>query len=367
MNTEAHKNRVFVLGAGFSLPAGMPDARQLTDLIIDADYLLDNQEFKLWMDSFKKRVACLERDATKGTFALNVEQLFDFAHFDRELWLMSQHECAGGRNDGETPASKAESISAWLDNMEMGLVKVLLEEQEKAEHAVLDPFVKELRHGDTVLTFNYDTLLEERLVAASKTWSHGFKTEDPCDVPVLKLHGSLDWWLSHRDEPLDGKMLFDKANVNADWEHLTPAEKLEAAWEDSRCLKRVRDLEESNNLNEKYTGCGSINTPHPGLGGLGTHKPLHRLVGSGEVWRNALTALQQADEIIVVGWSCSPYDTMARFHFSASIRMREQAPSRTIVVDPNVDAIGDNLEPVFGELEPVDEESQCVDWGRLLR
>ncbi len=200
MNTEEQNKRVFVLGAGFSKPAGMPDATELTSLLLNADLSRSNEDFQGWIKDLTARIANLENDrSTGGQFVPNIEQLFEVARFDRELWRMKQQALNVDRTAGETYHAKAESITAWLSYMEEDLVGVLLEEQKKATQENLDSFVKQLRTGDIVLTFNYDTLLENRIKEAGKTWSHGFKREPPGDVVVLKLHGSLDWWMLHRD------------------------------------------------------------------------------------------------------------------------------------------------------------------------
>src|SRR3990172_4146259 len=60
-----------------------------------------------------------------------------------------------------------------------------------------------------------------------------------------------------------------------------------------------------------------------GLAGLGSHKPLHALPGSWRTWRMAFKALKDAEVVYTIGFSLSPYDTMARFHIGALMRQRE--------------------------------------------
>jgi hypothetical protein len=61
---------------------------------------------------------------------------------------------------------------------------------------------KILRSGDSIITFNYDDSLERELKRVKK-WDvargHGFQlghTEQPSDVILLKLHGSVNWLMS---------------------------------------------------------------------------------------------------------------------------------------------------------------------------
>jgi hypothetical protein len=54
--------------------------------------------------------------------------------------------------------------------------------------------------GDSVITFNYDDALDRELKRAGKwdvlSQGYGFpfgNGDDKCDVPLLKLHGSINW------------------------------------------------------------------------------------------------------------------------------------------------------------------------------
>ncbi|MCH7808587.1 MAG: hypothetical protein IIB60_05130 [Planctomycetes bacterium] len=62
MEPDTQGNRVFVLGAGFSKASGMPDAKDLTRLILNAGFLLDNEGFRAWINDIEVRVARLEDD-----------------------------------------------------------------------------------------------------------------------------------------------------------------------------------------------------------------------------------------------------------------------------------------------------------------
>ena len=106
--------------------------------------------------------------------------------------------------------------------------------------------------------------------------------------------------------------------------------------------------------------------PESGLAGLGAQKPLDRLIGSAQTWHNALAALRQAEEIYVIGWSASPYDMMARFHFASVRELPEARPARVVVVDPNVGKQIANYKAIFKDLEPIEQCAERVDWDSLL-
>jgi len=110
----------------------------------------------------------------------------------------------------------------------------------------------------------------------------------------------------------------------------------------------------------------------PALGGLGLHKPLHRVPGLGHIWKQAGNSLSKAESIIVVGFSMSPFDTMARLQMAA-IRLygKPGTAKRVIVVDPMEEVVeryrqlfgGDVEAPLIGSC---DLGHQDLDWTQLL-
>jgi hypothetical protein len=158
------KNRVFVLGAGFSKQARMPLATELTRLVLEELELKEHEELQAWLAHFRERVALAEGEgSTPSGFALNIEQMLDFAEFDEELWRMKQQLAPVGRGDGATPWSKANAISTWLGYVQESLAHVIWDAQAKADTGPIERFSNHLAPDDTVVTFNYDTLLEGAL------------------------------------------------------------------------------------------------------------------------------------------------------------------------------------------------------------
>ena len=89
-----------------------------------------------------------------------------------------------------------------------------------------------------------------------------------------------------------------------------------------------------------------------GIAGLGRYKPLHKVPGLGPTWFKAFKALKEAEEIYILGFSMSPYDTMVQFHFSAVVKgERKRPPDKVVVVDPNAKEIEDRFRSVFGDIE----------------
>ena len=105
----AHAKRAFILGAGFSKPAGMPLATELLPLLVPR---LQLDEMRSWLDHLGQRLDWLSgTDRHAGSFNLNIEEVFHYAHFDMEVHRLRQHLSPVRRGDGPgTPWNMAESI-----------------------------------------------------------------------------------------------------------------------------------------------------------------------------------------------------------------------------------------------------------------
>ena len=210
----ARAKRTFILGAGFSKPAGMPLATELLPLLVQR---FQHEEMREWLDWLSQRLDWLsENDQQAGSFVLNIEEVFHYAHFDIEVHRLRQHLSPVGRGDGSgTPWNVAESIESWLARLEDALRDVILEYQAQADLAPISRWAETVEARDSVLTFNYDTLVESALSGLGKVWNHGTGGDGEEGVTVCKLHGSIDWIVAHRCETLSKlDLLFDKPNAN---------------------------------------------------------------------------------------------------------------------------------------------------------
>ena len=362
--------RVFILGAGFSKQVGMPLATELTSLILNEKRLGDHEEMQRWLTDFKRRLAVMEgvgNDASDSV--LNIEQLFDFAKYDIELWRMKQQLSPVGRGFGpDTPSNMADHIETWLGYMEEELWHVIWDEQKKANFQLdaVIRFTECLSRNDAILTFNYDTLVEIALSAKEQKWNHGLNDRVDGSIQVLKMHGSVDWLLLERKPEAELEKfvkLFSKSDVNVE-EHGHPApQEGEYAWE----LWRAKDTDVCNAVIDMDRDGLSNFSYRRGLVGLGNHKSLHKVPGSAQTWYAAFEALRSADEIYVIGFSMSAYDTMMRFHFASVIHDRPNPPSKVVIIDPGADRLAETARVVFGCYPtPVSHGAEEVDWQTML-
>jgi len=308
-----------------------------------------------WVTDFKRRVAAAE-GAGEDT-SLNVEQLFDFANYDEELWRMRQQLA---------PVGMAESILTWLQCMEKELSHVIWDAQKQANPEPIRRFTDQLSDDDTILIFNYDTLVETALSSRGRKWNHGLNDRDYGGVTVLKMHGSIDWILLQRrpeDQLEKFVKLFPKKDTNVDEHgHQSPQEE-EYPWElwrakDTTTCNAVIDMDKSDLSNFRYSLA---------LAGLGRYKPLHRLPGSAWTWLAAFQALNSVDEIYVVGFSMSLYDTMTRFRFTSVIHRRSNPALKVVIIDPNALRLAETYSSVFGKiLTLMAFKAEDVDWQKTF-
>jgi len=375
------KRRVFILGAGFSRQAGMPLATELTPLLLEERELKGLAKMQEWVADLQGRIAALESpDEDPSGFQLNVEQLFDFAKYDEEVLRMKQQLCPVGRNWGDTPWNTAKSIKTWLAHLEEQLVHVIWERQKEANLAPISAFSKHLRLSDSVLTFNYDTLVECALSGQGKTWNHGLDDKDNGGVPILKMHGSVDWMLLKRGQEWEGGIkLFSKRDINAERNGRSPDDgertpgtepkKLTDLLAEPYARSPCEEQDETEYGFELWRAKDMSSFDYRlGLAGLGRYKPLHELPGSALTWYGACKALKEAEEIYVIGFSMSPYDTMTRFQFSTVVRTRQRPPEKVVVIDPNAIELAKALSFVFGQsITLMAHQAERTDWNALLR
>ena len=360
-----HSKRAFILGAGFSKPAGMPLATELLPLLCKK---LKIPEMLAWVDDLRKRLAWLSREnGPSNSFALNIEQVFHYAHFDVEVQRLKQHLPDVGRLDGPgTPWNDAESITSWLLNLEYALRDVILERDSKSKLAPITRWARVVDTQDAVLTFNYDTLTERALTKEGKSWNHGTGCQGDIGVPVYKLHGSIDWIVAHRSENFSKlDLLYDKVNVNRSNRNTGNVEDDYRLW---RCQRReqLKDWIDGRDL-QLVPSNASPRTV--GIAGLGAYKQLHQIPGLGLVWTQGMRALYEAGVAVVAGFSMSDFDAMAQMQFAEIARKRqnEDPPLRVLVIDPDAEekATQERFRRVFQNPKFVPKKHENFDWASI--
>ncbi len=355
--------RVFILGAGFSRPAGMPLATELLPLLTQE---LDLDELQEWLYDLGQRLAWLDgNDEGQLSFKLNIEQVFHYANFDIEVYRLRQQLERVGRFDGPGTAwNRAESISAWLSYLEDALRDTILSSENQADLTPITRWAKSVVSNDSVVTFNYDTLVERALAEVDKPWNHGL-SDGNSGVAIYKLHGSIDWIVAHRSDPCPAfDLLFAKENANRGESN---TDFVEDDYRLCRCRTREQ-LQRWVSGRDVQQGRGSALPRSVGVAGLGSYKQLHQIPGLGCVWRNAMRAIYEADRAIVIGFSMSDFDAMAQMQFGqiAKARHDEGRPLVVTVIDPYVEASAkQRFRRVFRSVDFVKSAHESIDWRQF--
>lgn len=186
-------NRVFLLGAGFSKPAGLPLANELLDqvLAVAREFMSDGNGFnhlEADLDRYEQYLA----DTHPG-------RKFDLEEFG--AWLDWEHTL---RLQGSDTWSDEGNRSSLQLRWAIGHVLHRATPTELPELYV--EFASRLTSSDTVLTLNYDLIMERALHAAGMSYrrfpdrySELYEThavvdpDQPAELLLSKLHGSLDW------------------------------------------------------------------------------------------------------------------------------------------------------------------------------
>jgi hypothetical protein len=189
---------IYILGAGFSQPAGIPLATELWREVYRRAASLTGRmaQFRRDLEDFIKfKVEC---DGVRLTpDQVNYEEFLGYLDIEYHLELRGSDTWSEDGNEAQIVAKTligqviAEKMPSKRDIPQLYL-----------------NFVRKLQPGDKILTFNYDVLLEHALEVAKVPFRlfptrytylgpQGVGTLDWSsldEVVVAKLHGSIDWF-----------------------------------------------------------------------------------------------------------------------------------------------------------------------------
>jgi hypothetical protein len=201
---------VYVLGAGFAAPAGLPLATELWEEVRHRADLATGRaavHFREDLDNYLD----YRSDADGSRFSDGDVQFEEFLAFlDVEHYL--------GLRGSDTWSSEGNETQVLIKT----LIGEILSERTPTADCVPDlylRFARALKPPDLVLTFNYDVLLDRALEAAGVSYRlFPDRFEDVGDlsatvdssrdeVIVLKMHGSIDWFDRSAYERLEDRRL----------------------------------------------------------------------------------------------------------------------------------------------------------------
>ena len=180
--------RLFVLGAGFSAPAGLPLGNGLLESV--RQDVRGSFGRAGWNGTLEQEIE--EWASLYPGEMIDLERVLAYSHRKHYLRLLGSDEYF---------AHGSRSIVA----VRRAIQRILIGATPNETPTVYREFAQQLCPNDLVLTFNYDTLLEQALDDIGKPytltpewWLDTEPSEfEPKFVDLVKLHGSIDWYDRH--------------------------------------------------------------------------------------------------------------------------------------------------------------------------
>lgn len=188
--------RLFFLGAGFSVPAGLPLANDLYRQVIDT---IENEvgEDSAFHTDIKRYIKYIKKTQgqTISEKELSLEKIMTFLDIEHSLVLRGSETWSNEGNKGQLLVKKA--IGKVIQKQTPDIDKL-------AE--CYYRFAESLSINDVVFTFNYDNVLERSLEYIKKPFrlyptrytkdinSRLHVDNDQKEILIIKLHGSVDWF-----------------------------------------------------------------------------------------------------------------------------------------------------------------------------
>jgi len=272
--------RVYVFGAGASVHAGYPLASGIGDAL------------SKWLDSATGNLYCPDKtiEGYKGLILAlrkHYPRLEDFEQIvtDWESGSISL-PCDVGW--------KALISAYWSPSDLRSTIADFFGQVPRSANLYRQLAEQNVKHGDVVITFNYDVALERELRLA-RAWdlSNGygfeiFQTRHPASlVPVLKLHGSVNWVKCMGGAGLHAGFPFDKPVA------IMPQDLIDLGYD-----KRV----------DAGFRAGGVDRPNLIL--PGKEKRFETDLFD-PLWSQAELALRHASELVVIGYSFPEADKRA--------------------------------------------------------
>lgn len=209
------RNRVFILGAGFSADASVPLTASLLRMTMEKFSVECNGLFQRIDRYARESIECYD-DCDLDYGALDFSDLCTFLEF------IELREYGGGERWKEEGSREKLALRYYL-------AKTIAEHtpaQNEIPQLYLD-FAAQLHEKDIVISFNWDGLLELAINAVGKTYT--YNGHDDGAIKLYKLHGSVNWRLNapeHLGNPIDtlgwNSMEFTKGMMDVEIYH-TPA------------------------------------------------------------------------------------------------------------------------------------------------
>jgi len=185
----------FILGAGFSRPAGLPLGNQLFSEILTLAKLrgiepVISQDIEFFLNYIKRTKGIKIKEEE-----INLEDFISYLDIEHYLTLEGKDHWSGEGNKSQMA----------IKNLIALLLYSYEEQVNKEQWSLYEEFASRLKPGDWIFTFNYDTVVEKALKEKNipyRLFPYRYKKnnngnlvlDDRDEIVVLKMHGSINWF-----------------------------------------------------------------------------------------------------------------------------------------------------------------------------
>ena len=307
---------IYILGAGASAHTRTPllssflhEARALYDGNPALPHREDFERVFQWRQSFRAATCRVELDVS------NIEHVFSIADVAARL----------GHDDARkvmTPLKRV--IGVTIDET------CLFDDERSQDIVAYKEFAKRLRprapgqsaHADfdAVITFNYDVALDWALVQKGMLPDYSLTTQyrsaSIAQVPVSKLHGSLNWGKCACGAPQMAVLPLGNGTDCMRFDEVPNS-------------KRVARLTSKEWARRLCPACGKAGNTVPYI----IPPTWAKNIDDDEmtrVWTQAAASITRARRIVVIGYSLPQTDTY--FHYLCAVALRENDRLRNVVI-----------------------------------
>jgi len=186
---------VYVIGAGFSRGLGLPDSKEF----------VSSDSFDFLKDKLKEEHS-IEKIQNLQSY---VQFRIDSRYCEKNIESVLSHVATAKYLDMESLTEKTNYSSDQIyDDLLWYIARLIKEKTFDEKTTIPDEYAAFLnsvyKNGDTIITFNYDLLLEAILSSLGYGYRYGVDEKQEADEQlILKLHGSLNWGKCEKCGPVD--------------------------------------------------------------------------------------------------------------------------------------------------------------------
>ena len=307
LNDHFGIKRVFILGAGFSVAAGLPLTNKLLPLIHQqaskmqygdekwgqAERLLNKLRY------YYPNIQITHEKIQSGYYN-------DYIDIEEFLSLASAHSSFLHPSDKLTQHG-----SYFISFCKKWLGEIILREQNDLLSRIPNfyhEFIKGL-NSSLILTFNWDTIVETLLEQNLIKYRYQLNTEDydnrKKSIPLIKMHGSVDWFSNRKISKKDHELKTQKLGN-----------------EYKEIAKAIGNPKEFyNNMNYPWIV-------------LPNYDKITQLKNYGTIWEQPGRYLNDNLEVIIIGYSLRPDDFHSRsFIYPMLVRGSKDKSIKLKVID----------------------------------